>query len=139
MAILTDCVLSDALLVFSSLLATLYLWLKWKHSYWQRRGVRTLPVHWFFGHFKDAMLIRKPAGVVLGELHRQATDEDDIIGIYILHKPFLLVRNPDLIKQIMIKDFHVFSNHYFDGRSNADKLSNWSLFTIKNPEWRHLR
>ncbi|CAL1689645.1 unnamed protein product [Lasius platythorax] len=139
MAILTDCVLSDALLVFSSLLATLYLWLKWKHSYWQRRGVRTLPAHWFFGHFKDAMLMRKPAGVVLGELHRQATDEDDIIGIYILHKPFLLVRNPDLIKQIMIKDFHVFSNHHFDGRSNADKLSNWSLFTIKNPEWRHLR
>lgn len=138
MAILTDCVFLDMLLAFSSLFATLYLWLKWKHSYWQRRGVRTLPGHWFFGHFKDALLMRKPVAVVFDELHQQAVD-DDIIGIYILHKPFLLVRNPELIKKIMITDFHVFSNRHFDGRSNSDKLSSWSLFTIKNPEWKQLR
>lgn len=139
MAILTDCIFLDTLLIFFSLFATLFLWLKWKHSYWQRRGVRTLPAHWFFGHFKDAILMRKPAGVVFGELHRQAADEDDVIGIYILHEPFLLVRNPELIKQIMIKDFHVFPNHHFDGRSKSDTLGNWSLFTIKNPEWKQLR
>ncbi|EFN68266.1 Cytochrome P450 6k1 [Camponotus floridanus] len=117
----------------------LFLWLKWKHTYWQRRGVRTLPAHWFFGHIKDAILMRKSIGVILGELHRQAADEDDVIGIYILHKPFLLVRNPEVIKQIMIKDFHVFPNHYFDGKSKSDVLTNWILFTIKNPEWKHLR
>ncbi|KAL6436826.1 hypothetical protein ACFW04_004904 [Cataglyphis niger] len=77
--------------------------------------------------------------MVLGELHRQAADEDDVIGIYILYKPFLLVRNPELIKQIMIKDFHLFPNHHFEGRSNSDNVGKWSLFTIKNPEWRQLR
>ncbi|XP_011256437.2 cytochrome P450 6k1 [Camponotus floridanus] len=139
MAILTDCVLLDTLLVFSLLFVTLFLWLKWKHSYWQRRGVRTLPAHWFFGHLKDAMLLRKSAGVIIGELHRQAADEDNVIGIYILYKPFLLVRNPELIKQIMIKDFHLFPNRHFDGKSNSDTLGNWSLFSVKNPEWRQLR
>lgn len=139
MTILTDCILLDTLLVFSSFFATLFLWLKWKHSYWQRRGVRTLPAHWFFGHFKDAILMRKPAGVVFGELHRQAADEDDVIGIYILHKPYLLVRNPKLIKQIMIKDFHVFPNHHFDVKSNSDTVGKWNLFNIKNPEWKQLR
>lgn len=83
--------------------------------------------------------MRKPPGVLLGELHQRAADEDDVIGIYILHKPFLLARNPELIKQIMIKDFHVFPNHHFDGRSTSDKMGKWGLFTIKNPEWRQLR
>ncbi|KAL6258450.1 hypothetical protein P5V15_010406 [Pogonomyrmex californicus] len=139
MAILTQCTLLDTLAILSSLFATLYLWMKWKHTYWQRRGIRSLPAHWFFGHFKDAILMRKPAGVVLGDLHHQGTDEDDVLGIYILHKPFLLVRNPELIKQIMIKDFHIFPNHHFSARSSTDKVSKWSLFTIDNPEWKYLR
>ncbi|XP_071574295.1 cytochrome P450 6k1 [Temnothorax nylanderi] len=139
MAILTECAVLDTLVIFSSLFATLYLWMKWKHTYWQRRGVPTLPAHWFFGHFKDAILFRRPAGVILGELHRQAADEDDVLGIYILHKPFLLLRNPELIKQIMIRDFNVFSNHHFRGASKGDTVGKWTLFTIENPEWKHLR
>ncbi|XP_012232386.2 cytochrome P450 6k1 isoform X3 [Linepithema humile] len=139
MAILTNCIYLDILLIFSSLLATLYLWMKWKHSYWQRRGIRSLPTHWFFGHFKDAILMRKPPGVILGELYQQGNDEDDVLGIYILFKPFLLVRNSELIKQIMIKDFNVFPNHHFVARSNADKMSGYNLFGIDNPEWKYLR
>nr|XP_012232387.1 PREDICTED: cytochrome P450 6k1-like isoform X4 [Linepithema humile] len=139
MAILTNCIYLDILLIFSSLLATLYLWMKWKHSYWQRRGIRSLPTHWFFGHFKDAILMRKPPGVILGELYQQGNDEDDVLGIYILFKPFLLVRNSELIKQIMIKDFNVFPNHHFVARSNADKMSGYNLFGIGNPEWKYLR
>ncbi|KYN21324.1 PREDICTED: cytochrome P450 6k1-like [Trachymyrmex cornetzi] len=138
MAILYECALLDALVIFSSLFATLYLWMKWKHTYWQRHGVSTLPTHWFFGHFKDAMLFRKSAGVVLSELHKQAENED-VLGIYILHKPFLILRNPELIKQIMIKDFNIFPNHYFRGANNSDTISKWSLFSIRYPEWKYLR
>lgn len=139
MAIVTNCIFLDILLIFSSLFATLYLWMKWKHTYWQRRGIRSLPAHWFFGHFKDAILMRRPAGVVLGELYQQANDEDDVLGIYILFKPFLLVRNPELIKRIMIKDFNVFPNHHFVARSTADKVSGNNLFGVENPKWKYLR
>jgi len=139
MVMLTDCVVLDALLILSSLLATLYLWMKWKHTYWQRRGIRSLPAHWFFGHFKDALLMRKPPGVVLGELHQQVNDEDDVLGIYVLFKPFLLVRNPKLIKQVMIRDFNVFPNHHFVARSNADTVGGNNLFGVDNPKWKYLR
>lgn len=138
MAILTQCAFLDTFVIFSSLFATLYLWMKWKHTYWQRRGIPTVPSHWFFGHFKDAILLRRPAGLVLSELHQQAADKD-VLGIYILHKPFLLLRNPELIKQIMIRDFNVFPNHHFRGTSNSDTVGKWTLFSIENPEWKHLR
>lgn len=83
--------------------------------------------------------MRKSAGVVVGELHKQAADEDDVIGFYILHKPFLLVRNPELIKQMLIKDFHIFPNRHFSGQSTADKIGSSGLFAISNPEWKYLR
>jgi len=68
--------------------------MKWKHIYWQRHGVPTLSAHWFFGHFKDAMLFRRSAEVIFRELHKQAENED-VLGIYILHKPFLHNTIPD--------------------------------------------
>ncbi|EFN84331.1 Cytochrome P450 6k1 [Harpegnathos saltator] len=129
----------NVLLIFSALLAALYLWMKWKHSYWQRRGIPTLPGHWFFGHFKDPILMRKSPGMVAGNLHKQAADNDDVLGIYILHKPFLLVRNHELIKQILIKDFHIFPNHHFTGQSIADKVGSSSLFGITSSQWKYLR
>ncbi|XP_011164534.2 uncharacterized protein LOC105199238 [Solenopsis invicta] len=139
MAMITEYVFLDTLLIFLSLFATLYLWMKWKHTYWQRRGISTLPAaHWFFGHFKDAILMRKSAAVVFGEMYQQATDKD-AVGIYILHKPFLILKNPELIKQIMIRDFNVFPNHHFRARNNSDKVGKWTLFTVLNPEWKHLR
>lgn len=98
-----------------------------------------MPGHWFFGHFKDALLMRKSAGIVVGDLYRQAADEDDVLGIYILHKPFLLVRNPELIKQMLIKDFHVFSNRHFSGQSTVDIIGSSNLFAISNPQWKYLR
>ncbi|XP_012528476.2 cytochrome P450 6k1-like isoform X2 [Monomorium pharaonis] len=135
---LIKCAFLDMLVILSLLFAILYLWMKWKHTYWQRRGVPTLPAHWFFGHFKDAILLRKSAGEVLSKLHQQTMNKD-AVGIYILHKPFLLLKNPELIKQIMIRDFNVFPNHHFRATTNSDTMSKWTLFTITNPEWKYLR
>ncbi|XP_032667814.1 uncharacterized protein LOC116842550 [Odontomachus brunneus] len=129
----------NVLLIFLAFLATLYLWMKRKHSYWQKRGVRSLPGHWFFGNFKNSLLMRTSPGMMVGNLHKQAADEDDVLGIYIFHKPFLVVRNPELIKQMLVKDFHVFPNHHFSGGSIFDDLGSSSLFSLNNPKWKYLR
>ncbi|CAK9821900.1 Cytochrome P450 6k1 [Anthophora retusa] len=118
----------------------LILYIKYKHSYWQRRGVPTLPSsHWFFGNVKEIIKQEKPPAFVIGELYKQASESDDILGIYILHKPFLLVRNPELVKQILVKDFNYFQNRYFTARSPHDEIGSSSLFTIRNPKWKQLR
>ncbi|XP_053987873.1 cytochrome P450 6k1-like [Hylaeus volcanicus] len=117
----------------------LYLYLKYAHTYWKRRGVPSLPGHWFFGNAKDALLMRKSPATVFGDLYHQASEDDDILGIYIAHKPFLVLRNPKLIKQILIKDFNYFSDRYFTARSIHDKIGSSALFTMKNPEWKYLR
>lgn len=136
---LTNYTMLNILLILSMFMATLYLWMKRKQSYWERRGIRSLPGHWFFGHFKDSILMRKSPGKMIGDLYKQTADEDDVFGIYIFHKPFLIMKNPDLIKQMLIKDFHIFPDRHFTGQSTKDKIGSSGLFAISNPKWKYLR
>lgn len=116
-----------------------YVWAKYKLSYWQRLGVPSLPTNLFFGNFKEALLLRISAGYHLGRLYNEVKSDEPFVGVYVMQKPFLLLRDPEIIKQILIKDFNIFSDRYFSSRNKADKLSTHNLFSINNPEWRYLR
>ncbi|XP_076286679.1 cytochrome P450 6k1 [Lasioglossum baleicum] len=129
----------NALVILPVIGVLLYLYMNYSHTYWQKRGVPSTSGHWFFGNVKDAMLLRKNPSFLIGDLFLNAKPENDVYGFYMLHKPFLIIRNPELIKQVMIKDFHAFADRFFTAESRHDKLGSTNLFTIKNPEWRHLR
>ncbi|XP_044584080.1 cytochrome P450 6k1-like isoform X2 [Cotesia glomerata] len=116
-----------------------YVWAKYKLTYWQQRGVPTLPTNLIFGNFKDAMLLRVSPGYLLGRLYNEARGDPPFLGIYIMHKPFLILRDPKIIKQMIIKDFNFFQNRYFSSRNRNDKLGTDNLFSINNPEWKYIR
>ncbi|XP_015121128.1 cytochrome P450 6k1 [Diachasma alloeum] len=121
------------------LLGIFYIWAKWKLSYWQRRGVPTLPTSIFFGNFADSIFLRISPGYLLGQLYNQAPSDAKFLGIYIFQKPFLLLRDPHLVKQIFIKDFNVFSSRHFAVKNGRDKIGTQNLFSIDNPQWQYLR
>ncbi|KAI4486789.1 hypothetical protein M0804_006159 [Polistes exclamans] len=115
-----------------------YFWIKHKLSYWKRRGVPSLPINSLLRQLKDVILVRKSGSKALGDLYQEANEKDKFFGIYILHKPFLLIKDNELVKSILIKDFDVFSNRYFSVKSANDPAT-FNLFSVDNPEWKHLR
>ncbi|KAG7207142.1 hypothetical protein KM043_001014 [Ampulex compressa] len=117
----------------------LYLYCKCKLSYWSSRGVKTPPTHWLFGNFKDVFTFKKPPGQVLRDIYDWAEPEDPYIGFYIFHKPMLLVRDLELIKRIMVKDFDVFPNRRFGSVNEKDSVGLVNLLGIKQPRWKFLR
>lgn len=132
-------ILSYGLNIVVLLFGMLYLWMKYKHSYWAKRGVVTVPSsHWLFGHFNRIVALNKAPGYVLGDFYKEVDKKEKFFGMYILQKPFLLIRDPQLIKSLMIRDFDVFPNRYFSQRSPKD-LASYNLFTALVPEWKHLR
>lgn len=116
-----------------------YIYAKYKLSYWKRRGVKTPPTHLLFGNFKDLLTLRKPAGEVMREIYNSADPDDPYIGFYIFHKPMLLLRNHDLIKQVMITDFEIFPNRRFGSIKQKDSIGLDSILSIKQPRWKYLR
>lgn len=118
----------------------LYLRAKWKLTYWQRRGIPSLPTNLIFGNFKDSILMKIAPGLLLGRLYNEANDDDPFLGVYILHQPFLILRSPELIKNILVKDFAAFPNRFFASpKDSNDPVGSRGLFSIHNPEWRYLR
>ena len=87
----------------------LILYLKYTRTYWLRRGVPTVPGHWLFGNIKKILDLKKPPAYVISDIYQKCSENDDILGIYIFFKPFLLIKDPAIIKQILIKDFNYHS------------------------------
>lgn len=65
---------------------------------------------------------------------------EPIIGMYDAGGyPLYVLRNPELIKQIAIKDFESYLNHRIDVGEKSDPLMAKNLFFIKNQEWKEMR
>ncbi|KAL0830301.1 hypothetical protein ABMA28_002501 [Loxostege sticticalis] len=117
-----------------------YLYCSYKLNYWKRKGVIQLKnTSKIFGDFKDGILFRTAPGYHLGQLYRDAPADAPYVGFYIFHKPCLLLKDPQIIKQILIRDFDNFSNRHFAGPQQKDSIGMINLFGLKNPAWRYLR
>jgi len=87
----------------------LYYFLTSTFDFWKSRGVpgpRPIPG---IGNFKDVMLNNISLGDYATKLYNAYKDEP-LIGIFIRQTPTLIVKDLDLIKDILIKDFTKFAN-----------------------------
>lgn len=94
-------------------LILLGIWLKLRHinGFWQRRGVPFFPGTVFVGNMKDMCTFSKPIVNVLEDLYNSPAAKDSAaVGIHIFLRPALMVRDLDLIKAILVKDFTSFNN-----------------------------
>uniref|UniRef100_T1GXH4 Cytochrome P450 n=1 Tax=Megaselia scalaris TaxID=36166 RepID=T1GXH4_MEGSC len=68
-----------------------------------------------------------------------AGKDQPFVGIHVFQKPGILVKDPELVKQVMIKDFNKFSNRFLAADFKNDPLAAFNLFFTKNPEWKMIR
>lgn len=118
MAILNICWNVDVLTFFIGISAVIYLLLRRRYSYWERKGFKSLPgANYLFGHFGQAFLQKETLAETIDRVYH-STDEP-FIGIYNVFRPILLLREPELIQQILIKDFSSFTDR---GKYNEIQL-----------------
>lgn len=78
-------------------------------DFWKSRGVcgpRPIPG---FGNLKDVLLGKLTMSGYLMKLYNDYKHEP-LIGIFAMRTPVLIVKDPDLIKDIFIKDFSTFAD-----------------------------
>lgn len=130
----------SALLIAVSLLATLiataYLFVKNAFSYWRRRGVPFAEPSFPFGNFANAFLQRKQFGEVVADLYNETSEP--FLGIYTGFQPGLLVRDPKLIKDMCIKNFHSFDHRVFQVNVEADPMAD-NLLLQRGEKWKKNR
>ena len=93
-------------------------WLCKKWAFWKENGIPgptpTLPA----GNFGPVMSMKVHILDWFRDLYRQFPGEK-FIGIYSLHTPIMVVNDPEMARQILVKDF----NHFVD-RDTETNMSN---------------
>ena len=137
MAFLTKTWSLDLLVIIAILLLIAYLLMMKNYQYWKIRGVLQIDPIPIFGNFAKCCFMKISSGYFFKKLYEES-DGLPYMGFYIINKPCLLLRDPELIKQILVKDFDKFADKYMQSSRN-DYLGNLNLFVVRNPGWKILR
>lgn len=86
----------------------LYYYSMIKLNYWQKRGVKGPKPLPFLGNFKDVLLGKDSTTDCFQKAYNEFRDEP-MVGVYGGHEPLLVLRDLDLIKDVLIKDFNKFA------------------------------
>jgi hypothetical protein len=89
------------------LCTSVWLYFKSKYNFWKTKGVRYITPVIPFGNIRDIVLLRKPTADVVKQFY-DAFPEERFVGLYEAMNPLILIRDPELIKHVMVKDFSHF-------------------------------
>ncbi|KAK9869596.1 hypothetical protein WA026_003345 [Henosepilachna vigintioctopunctata] len=122
------------IIVFFSLIR-IYLKFKKKYKYWEKRGVKVIQPIFPFGNVLS--IFTKKIGITQCILEWYESLDAKVIGLYAIDDPILLVKDPDIMKNILVKDF----NHFTDRGVYIDKREPTAghLWKLPGPKWKPLR
>lgn len=112
-------------------------------THWQRGRFPHLAPRLPWGNLASVMLRRSSFGLNIYELYNQAAATAEVasqhlVGVYLLWRPALLLRDPQLIRRVLGSDFAHFHDRGVYSRPLADPISD-NLFAMTGQRWRTLR
>lgn len=91
------------------IILTFYYYSTSTFDFWKSRGVRGPRPVPFYGTTKDVFFFKKSMSEYLTEKYNYYKDEP-MFGIFMRRTPILVVKDPELIKDVLIKDFSTFAD-----------------------------
>lgn len=109
MVLLTEGWKVDLLVFFIGVLSLFFVYVKRTYSYWDRKGFKSLSgFSYVFGHFKPTFTQQESLGDFVSRIYNNT--KEPFIGIYSIFRPILLVRDPEIVRAILVKDFQYFTD-----------------------------
>lgn len=115
-----------------------YLYLTWTHDYWRKKGVPYLEPKLFFGNLKETLIGRKTIGECYQESYLKM-EGHKLVGMFKMRQPVLMLRDPELIKTVLIKDFANFQDNDFHSNVEIDPLFGRNPFVLPGELWKDQR
>ncbi|KAF4091710.1 hypothetical protein AMELA_G00040050 [Ameiurus melas] len=122
---------SLSLCLFLLLLVLLYWYAISPYSVLERCGIRHPKPVPFFGNM---LMFRHDSFKAQKDLINQY---GRVCGYYVARRPTVVVADPDMLKQVMVKDFHNFPNRVLFGM--ATKPMKNSLIMLRDEQWKRVR
>jgi len=106
-------------------------------TYWQSQGIACLKPHPLLGHITGWTKVRSFPDI-LTDYYEKLKGSGPFAGFYWFQKPTAFVLEPELMKNILIKDFPKFTDRGFYSNPKDDPITG-HLFLLEGQEWRQMR
>lgn len=119
------------------LLFTVLTYFIWKtYTYWEHEGIPFDKPHIPFGSLKSLAKQERSFGMALYDLYQKHSAK--FVGIYLFFRPAILIRDAQLCKDILTKDFSSFHDRgvYVDEKNDPYSAN---LFSCEGYNWKSLR
>ncbi|KAL0868785.1 hypothetical protein ABMA27_008217 [Loxostege sticticalis] len=127
-----------ALMIFGIALVVIYLYNTRTFNYWAKRGVKHDKPVIFFGNSAKNFLMKQSRSEAAEEMYYKYPNEK-VVGFYRSSAPELILRDPDLVKQVLISDFvHFYARGFHPYPKNVEATIN-NLFITEGDLWKMLR
>ncbi|XP_063917767.1 cytochrome P450 9e2-like isoform X1 [Zophobas morio] len=126
-------------LIIMTVAATIiFIRLKQKNKYWIRKGVKQGSPVPLFGDKWRAIAHNQSLADMVQKIYNVGED-DRYCGAYDFMSPALVLKDPDLIKNILVKDFDHFVDHKRVIPEGSDPIWDRNLFFLTGQKWRDMR
>jgi cytochrome P450 family 6 len=116
----------------------LYFYFIRNFKLWQKLGVPYVKPVPFVGNLKDCVLLKTTIGEQLQRIYTENSDKP-YVGIFSFDKPSLVIRDLEMMKNILVKDFHTFMDRTLSADEKLDPLFAKGIGLVKGQRWRYLR
>jgi cytochrome P450 family 6 len=113
----------------------LYLYFTRNFKFWHKLGIPYVKPTPFVGNLKECAFQKVNIGEHLRQIYEEHSDTP-YVGFFSFDKPILLIRDLELVKNILIKDFQYFKDRIVSVDEKLEPLSSKSLFAVKGQRWR---
>ena len=116
----------------------LYYYLKKPLNYFEELGIPYIPGWPVLGNMSSVIFRRKHINDVVREIYN-VHSEAKYVGAFDFTTPVIVLRDPELIKSITIKDFDNFVDHRAFIDDSVDPLFGGNLFNLSGNRWKKNR
>nr|XP_022901249.1 cytochrome P450 6j1-like [Onthophagus taurus] len=124
------------LLILAALtLVFTYLYFVFTTPFWDKFEIPYLKPNPFFGNLTDVVFQKASLVDVYNRIYRKFKNSA-YVGIYIIRRPGILIRDIDLAKDVLIGNFSHFHENDLEVDPEYDPIFGNNPFTMKGEEWK---
>lgn len=109
------------------------------HNYWSRQNVPSMPNPLpLFGHILPALSMRENMVDLIERAYKSF--DTSMIGFYFMNKPAIIIRDPELVRNVLQTNFSSFRDNFVTlSKKNDPLLARSSFFTNDHHLWKEGR
>lgn len=128
------------LILLGVFLLVLFVWWYRILNYWKFNKIPFVPCNSIFGNLKGYFTMKKCLTTALTEIYNEKEMKDvSFFGIRIFHMPAIMIKNPEILKNILVKDFYNFGDRLASGDSKNDPVGGSNPFLMNHVAWKKTR